>query len=213
MAESGERTQVDALPISLNHYTVYHDFDSKNRISMSSGVHEISTYDEEKLTYTLRTSDVIFDSASLSAPFGLVAFTISDIYSQIVDGHIYFIYVIDVNGCETNLVLDYVQNDPSLSTQYKTSFDLSDVYFGSKKASEGLMSELSKAFKKTIETSLHLEWMKYNEENNSLTIDFKSIIESTTYGEYYLDYGKGSVKTSPSTLKQYAGLVITFEKS
>ena len=194
-------------------YIVYHDFDGYNPTTFLPGEYEISTYNEEDLTYYLRTSKAIYDFDALSTENGIISLTIADVYAQIVDSHIYFIYVIDLNGCETSLVLDYEQAEPSLSADYKATFDLKDVYYGSKKASDSLKAEILKEFKKTIDTAMHLGWMSYNEESNALSLDFKPFIKDTTYGDYYINYGVGKVKTTPSSLTQLGGLVLSFVKS
>ena len=188
------------------------DFDIRDHSSYVSGsTYEVSTIYEANINKTLRTSDALFKSTSLACNTYASTYAITDFYTEILNDHIDFIYQIDLDGLKTNLILDFIQNDPDLESTYRASFNLDKVYYGEKLIKSDLKNKAISFFKESLESCSNNGYMSFNEELNTLTLNFKSFVESSIQSDYFLNYGKGIVKSIGSSLHSAGSISLNFK--
>lgn len=188
-------------------YIVKDAFEKANVSSMTSGkMYSIVSISENDFSKLLRTSIDMFKSSVIACHSYLSTFTISDIYSEIVKDHIYLNFVIDIDGLETFVSLDFKYLDTS---DYKASFSLSDIKFGKENISSELATKMKNIFKETINTMKDNSFISITD--NVLFLDFKDIVLSTSNGIFFTEFGKGSIELSDTLLKQEGKIDINFK--
>ena len=171
--------------------------------------YNLASINENDLTKLLRTSTTLFKSRVNSCNTYLSTFTISDIYTEIVNGHIYVNYVIDIDGLETYLTFDFASSNAT-SYQYSLLYDLSGVYFGKELVSEELKKQSIALLKETLSSSAKSNFITFDDTSKTLSLNFNSYVEASSNGIYFFDFGKGSVTSLGSSLSEEGKLNLTF---
>lgn len=188
------------------------NFDVCDHSSYVSGsTYNVANVYESNINKTLRTSDALFRSTSLTCKTYASTFAITDFYSEIIDDHINFIYQIDLDGLKTNLILDFVQNDSSYESTYVASFNLDKIYYGEKQIKSDFISSITSLFNESLVSCSNNGYMSFNDESDVLTLNFKSFVECSSQSDYFLNYGKGVVESIGGHLQSTGYLAINFK--
>lgn len=176
--------------------------------SLASG--HIATISENDLNSLIRTFNIIGYSFFLTREvspneYKVNNITISDLYCNIVDDHIYFVLKIDVNGHETTFA---ILSKTTANEAGKIAFNIEEVYFGEDKATP----TLAKYFIALLANStMNTSWIKFDTNANSINIDYGEAISASPFSSYIV--GAISTSITGASLDAEGGISLDFSLS
>lgn len=109
----------------------------------------------------------------------LTYIVIDDIYTNIVDDHIYYIIRLNINGYLTSLIYSTVL-DTYDASNFTFSFKQENIYLGTLKANDGLADVFFKYLSQAMDdiTSNDSNWIALNDANKTINFNMKSTIDN-----------------------------------
>lgn len=150
--------------------------------------------DEDNLHDVLKSDDAVgygdtFYRKNELGQWKLAFFAVDNLYMNIVDDNIYLVFGLNVNGYETQMILN--AKSSSGGDSGKIYFDLNPeiFYYGSYKCSQEFYDSFLDMMDNAMSGSSSGEWFYFDSANERLVVDFSQSIENNSQIQELVNHG------------------------
>jgi len=178
----------DLTSISVSDYTTYTGSSLHYAKSIDDSVKEqinipdialgkVAKLGENEINDVIKTTEVFGYSYLLTSEeeelYKVNYITVDNFYCNIIDGHLYLVVGVSINGYETSVILDSV---PSAMNQYSLELRTDKVFYGTHEASANLKNLFFSLVSRSVESE---GWMSFDKTNGNIVIDLSSSIAAS----------------------------------
>ena len=182
--------------------------------------YEVANVTEDQITSFLVTSNIIGKNYVFHYENNLFYLVIDNFYADIYsnelgDTFISYTMGINLNGVETRAIIE-TQAYP-YPNDFITDFEINNIYYGSKVASESFGDLIFDFFIDAIKGMEDNSWFTYNRDNKTIAIDFSTMIKSDPDLEgyrivFYENEGKKEMIINENTVDESGSFTLRYSR-